>query len=110
VPVHLVAGPEPPIADAAPLWEEGEVPRLAAREPLPPRGSGDAPEPRQQVYQRLDELEQASVPELARSLELSNSTVLRALRTLIDERRVEAQGFARATRYRLRSGGELSTE
>jgi hypothetical protein len=29
--------------------------------------------------------------------------VLRALRTLIDERRVEAIGFARATRYRLRA-------
>ena len=104
VPVHLVAGPEPPIADAAPLWEEGEVPSLAAqREPLPPRGSTDAPEPRQLVYQRLDEVEQASVPELAKALELSNSTVLRALRTLIDERRVESIGFARATRYRLRA-------
>jgi hypothetical protein len=103
VPVHLVAGPEPPIADAAPLWEEGEVPRLAHREELPPRGSAGAPEPRQLVYQRLDEVEQASVPELARALELSNSTVLRALRTLVDERRVESIGFARATRYRLRA-------
>ncbi|HEX8110274.1 MAG TPA: helix-turn-helix domain-containing protein, partial [Kofleriaceae bacterium] len=59
--------------------------------------------PRQLIYQRLDEVEQASVPELAKTLELSNSTVLRALRTLIDERRVESVGFARATRYRLRA-------
>jgi hypothetical protein len=103
VPVHLVAGADPPIADPAPLWEEGEVPRLADREVLPPRGSAGAPEPRQLVHQRLDEVEQASVPELARALELSNSTVLRALRTLIDERRVESIGFARATRYRLRA-------
>jgi tetratricopeptide (TPR) repeat protein len=104
VPVHLVAGPEPPIVDAAPLWEEGEVPRLAAhRDPLPPRGSASALEPHQLIYQRLDEVEQASVPELARALELSNSTVLRALRALIDERRVESVGFARATRYRLRA-------
>ena len=80
------------------------MPRLAAhREALPPRGTAGAPEPRQLVYQRLDEVEQASVPELAKSLELSNSTVLRALRTLIDERRVESIGFARATRYRLRA-------
>jgi predicted ArsR family transcriptional regulator len=82
----------------------GAGPRLAApRVVLPPRGGAAAPEPRQLVYQRLDEVEQASVPELAKALELSNSTVLRALRTLIDERRVESVGFARATRYRLRA-------
>jgi DNA-binding IclR family transcriptional regulator len=43
------------------------------------------------------------VPELARSLELSASTVLRALRGLVEARRVERKGFARATRYQLRA-------
>jgi DNA-binding IclR family transcriptional regulator len=55
------------------------------------------------VYHRLREVEQASIPQLARSLELSQSTVLRALRTLVAERRVERLGCARATRYRLRA-------
>jgi hypothetical protein len=106
VPVHLVSGPEQPGAEAAPLWEEGEVPMLEPRgESLAPRSAVAGLGPRQLVYQRLEELENASVPELARSLELSNSTVLRALRTLIDERRVEPHGFARATRYRLRARG-----
>jgi len=102
VPVHLVSGIELPVTEAAPLWEEGEVPSLE------PRGvaaairtvatEGEAP--KQLVYQRLDELEQATVPQLSRALELSPSTVLRALRELVDERRVERLGFARATRYR----------
>ena len=104
VPVHLVSGPEVPVAEAAPLWDEGEVPMLEPRrESFAPRGHAVELGPRQLVYQRLDEVEQASVPELARSLELSNSTVLRALRALVAERRVESCGFARATRYRLRA-------
>lgn len=104
VPVHLVSGPEPHVAEAAPLWEEGEVPVLEPRgESLAPHSAVAGLGPRQLVYQRLEELEHASAPELARSLELSSSTVLRALRTLIDERRVESLGFARATRYRLRA-------
>lgn len=104
VPVHLVGGFEAPAAEPAPLWEEGVVPMLEPRhDPVPPRADAVDLGPKQLVYQRLDELEQASVPELARSLELSKSTVLRALRALVEERRVESQGFARATRYRLRS-------
>ena len=71
-------------------------------EPRTPRGAPGVLGPKQLVYQRLEELEHASVPELARSLELSHSTVLRTLRALIDEQRVETFGFARATRYRLR--------
>lgn len=103
VPVHLVTGGEVPVADAAPLWDEGEVPMLGAqREPRAARSDIAELGPRQLVYQRLDEVDQASAPELARALELSNSTVLRALRALIEERRVESVGFARATRYRLR--------
>jgi hypothetical protein len=105
VPVHIVTGHEapPPGPEVAALWEEGEVPMLAARGELGPRNDVVELGPKQLVYQRLDELERASVPELARSLELSNSTVLRALRALVDERRVESHGFARATRYKLRA-------
>jgi hypothetical protein len=107
VPVHLVSGPEVHATDAAPLWEEGEVPALEPRrESLASRADAVDAGPKQLVYQRLDELEQASVPELARALELSNSTVLRALRALVGERRVESLGFARATRYRLRRATE----
>ena len=105
VPVHLVAGSEVPVHDAVPLWDEGEVPMLRTqRERHVPRDEVSEMGPRQLVYQRLDEVDQATVPELARALDLSRSTVLRALRALIDERRVEALGFARATRYRLRDG------
>jgi len=104
VPVHLVGGFEVPAAEPAPLWEEGVVPMLEPRHDAPPpRGDTAAQGPKQLVYQRLEELEQASVPALARSLELSKSTVLRALRALVEERRVECLGFARATRYRVRA-------
>ncbi|HEX7701437.1 MAG TPA: winged helix-turn-helix domain-containing protein, partial [Kofleriaceae bacterium] len=105
VPVHLVSGTEPAMLDPVPLWEEGEVPMLRPMGPaIPARASAPAREtPEQRVYQRLAELEQASVPELARALKMSASTVLRTLRDLVDEDRVERVGFARATRYRLRS-------
>jgi hypothetical protein len=107
VPVHLVSGPEIHVAEAAPLWEEGEVPALEPRrESRTPGGVVVDLGPKQLIYQRLVELEQATVPQLARGLELSNSTVLRALRALVDERRVESLGFARATRYRLRAPSE----
>lgn len=103
VPVHLVAGTEPALSETAPLWEEGEVPSLEpARQVATARVAPIVVGPEQLVYQRLVELDHASVPQLARTLELSPSTVLRALRTLVDERRVERLGFARATRYRRR--------
>jgi hypothetical protein len=104
VPVHLVTGSEIPVTEAPPLWDEGEIPKLKAqREPLTQRSTAGDAEPRHLVHQRLEEVAEASVPELARALELSKSTVLRALRALIDERRVESRGFARATRYRRRT-------
>ena len=104
VPVHLVGSAEAPATEPAPLWEEGEVPKLGARRgPLAPGPDAVDVGPRQLIYRRLDEVEAATVPELARALELSNSTVLRGLRALIAEHRVESVGFARATRYRLRA-------
>lgn len=107
VPIHLVASTNAPLP-TAPLWEEGEVPSLDAPSGPSPRMSAQPLGPRQRVLKhlkQLTELEAASVPELARALELSPSTVLRALRTLVDQRRVERIGFARATRYRPRAEG-----
>lgn len=99
VPLHLVAGAEPAYVETAPLWDEGVVPSLVPSRPAPSASPVETG-PEQLVFQRLVELETASVPQLARALSLSSSTVLRALRTLVDERRVERIGFARATRYR----------
>jgi hypothetical protein len=105
VPVHLVSGAELPV-ETAPLWEEGEVPSLEPhRAPAKARTEIIVESAAQIVYQRLGELEQATVPQLARSLELSQSTVVRAQRALVEERRVERLGFARATRYRPRPSG-----
>lgn len=99
VPVHLVASPEAPVLEPTPLWDEGEVPVL----PPVPRERADTAPPAIDalIRDRLRALPDASVPALARALALSASTVLRALRRLVDEGRVERVGFARATRYRL---------
>ena len=103
VPVHLVSAGDLPLAESGPLWEEGEVPTLepqrAAQVLRRPRG-GDGTA--QRVFRRIVELESASVPELARELDLSASTVLRALRALVAAGEVERRGFARATRYGVR--------
>jgi hypothetical protein len=101
VPVHLVSSGELPLAQTAPLWDPGEVPTIDVRRE--PERQAPASDAKHVVYGRLVELEQASVTELARSLELSQSTVLRALRLLVAENRVERRGFARATRYRVAS-------
>ncbi len=122
VPIHVIAGAAVPDT-TAPLWEEGEVPSLepsagspggqqgirhawqrrGTQQSRPGNPDWDRPlRPHQLVYQRLAELDGASVSELARTLELSASTVLRALRHLVHQRRVERLGFARATRYRAR--------
>jgi hypothetical protein len=102
VPVHLVSSAEVPV-EAVPLWEEGEVPSLESHlAPSSARAEIDDDGPVQRVLRRLGEVEHATVPELARGLELSASTVLRALRQLSDRRQVERLGFARATRYRAR--------
>ena len=101
VPVHLVSGGDLPLGETGPMWEEGEVPTLEsprAAASAGPAGSLDGTTRR--VLRRLVELEEANVPELARELDLSASTVLRALRALVGGREVERRGFARATRYR----------
>ncbi len=102
VPVHTLSGGEPAIANPAALWEEGEVPVLESHRPATAEFPGSAPDTATHlVYRRLSDLEHATVPQLARALELSNSTVLRALRSLVEERRVERLGHARSTRYRI---------
>lgn len=101
VPIHVVGTAPEPIRAEAPLWEEGLVPSL---EPAP--AARDEPETigvKQAVVRRLAQLETATVPQLAKTLELSASTVLRALRELVEDRQVERLGFARATRYRVTS-------
>lgn len=101
VPIHTLSGAEPVSAPAAALWEEGEVPVLESHRAVAVDLEGTVDDtPTHLVYQRLTDLEHATVPQLARSLELSNSTVLRALRSLVEDRRVERLGHARATRYR----------
>jgi DNA-binding transcriptional ArsR family regulator len=106
VPVHLVTGADVALPEATPLWEEGEVPALEAPHALAAAPSASVlDDSKQAIYQRLAELEEATVRQLAKSLELSQSTVLRALRLLVEERRVERLGFARATRYRPRARG-----
>ena len=104
VPVHLVTGGGiPSLAETGPLWEEGEVPTLEPRRTAPPvRLAGGPAGTAQRVLVRLAELDEASVPELARELDLSQSTVLRAIRALVGGGDVERHGFARATRYRVR--------
>jgi hypothetical protein len=88
---------------SVPLLEEGHVPALESRrEPRPTSTPSQTLDLKHQVLTQLESVERASVPQLARALELSASTVLRALRELVEERKVERLGFARATRYRLR--------
>ncbi|MBA2539541.1 MAG: winged helix-turn-helix transcriptional regulator [Deltaproteobacteria bacterium] len=110
MPVHLITAGEP-VTEQPPLWDEGELP-MPESSAVRARGSASsrAPSDRGQglddtahvLYRRLGEIDHASVPQLARMLALSPSTVLRALRTLVDAEQVERIGFARATRYRLR--------
>jgi hypothetical protein len=87
-----------------------EDPALAEGDPLDlpmPRAGG---RPREAaathgeriILDRLGVAGSSSVPELARSLAMSESTVLRALRRLVKARRVVRSGSARATRYRVR--------
>jgi hypothetical protein len=110
VPVHLVTGGEPAPAETMPLWEEGEVPALSAphRMARPTRAAPAREEPTEVVLHALEELRDATVATLARHVDLPASTVLRALRELVADRRVERLGFARATRYRLRTAQRLT--
>ena len=106
VPVHLLGRVDPGPTTPS-LWEEGEVPALDLHQPAgaPARPDEDGPlgppdRVAAQVLGRLAGGRPASVPDLARALGLSPSTVLRALRGLVAHGEAERTGFARATRYR----------
>lgn len=100
VPVHVVGGAEPAEPLEAPLPEEeplGEPPpRLTASAPRDTEGHD------QRVLDHLARVGEASAPELARALGLSESTALRAARRLAAAKKIARTGAARATRYRLR--------
>jgi len=89
---------------AADHGEPLEAP-LAGEEPLDePRGArGEAALAEARVHDRLIRAGEASVPDLARALSLSESTVLRALRRLLGAKKVARSGAARATRYQARA-------
>lgn len=93
VPVYLAANASLP---DGPMWVEGEAPMLDFADAVPAQDDNAT-----RLLRRLAEVEAASVPELARSMKLSPSTVLRTLRELAERDLVERVGFARATRYRL---------
>ena len=103
VPVHLVSAAAPPPIDSAPLWDEGELPSLASPFAAPVPRPAAVADPTARVLAQVIELERATVPALARALDLSASTVQRALRGLVAARQVERCGFARATHYRART-------
>ncbi len=85
VPLHL-EGTLPEQPKHAPLWDRDEAPVLSSRSA--PAVTIKKPRHEDVVLDRLNELQQATVTELARSLDASVSTVLRALRQLVKERRV----------------------
>lgn len=98
VPVHVIGGIEPAEPLEAPLPEEDPL-----GEP-PPRASAarDTDGHDRRMLDHLARVGEASVPDLARALGLSESTALRAARRLCAAGRIERAGAARATRYRLR--------
>jgi hypothetical protein len=102
VALHL-AGALPEQPKHAPLWDRDEAPVLSSRS-VTTNVSVKKRRHEDVVLERLSELEQATVTELAHSLDASVSTVLRALRQLVKERRVVRFGKARATRYKPNRG------
>ncbi|MBX3258363.1 MAG: hypothetical protein KIS78_02245 [Labilithrix sp.] len=101
VPVHFVGAAES-VDLEAPLVE-GEAPDVEVASPaLKPR-TDVAETPEERVLEKLLQLERrVGVRDLSRSLGLSESTVLRALRELLRKKRVVRTGCARATRYQAR--------
>jgi hypothetical protein len=104
VPLHFVGAADSDLD--APLIE-GEAPEVDVEGTSSTIAASHRPTvddtPEQRVLAKLLETEQrASVRDLARSLGLSDSTVLRALRVLLRKRRVVRTGCARATRYATR--------
>src|SRR5262249_48730768 len=101
VPVHFVGAAES--VDLETPLVEGEAPEIeaasaATTERARPAGTAD-----ERGLEKLLHADQpVGVRDLSRSLGLSESTVLRALRVLVRKKRVIRTGCARATRYQAR--------
>lgn len=95
VPVLFVGGAVPDVA--SPIEPEEwapEPPREARVE------SARAVAPPDRVARFLEDGKSTTAHEVARALDVSESTALRLLRELVKQGRVRRSGFARATRYR----------
>lgn len=101
VPVHFVGAAES--VDLETPLVEGEAPDVEIAMPAIAQRTNLAETPEERVLEKLLQLEQRiGVRDLSRSLGLSESTVLRALRVLLRKKRVVRTGCARATRYQAR--------
>lgn len=96
VPVHVSGAADPDDPIEAPLPEEEPM-----EEAPPVTAARDTAVVDRRVYERLLSMGEASVPEIAKQLALSESTALRALRRLVKAKKVARRGAARATRYRV---------
>lgn len=99
VPIHFVGSAE--TLDAEVPFVDGEVPEAPRPATTLPPAPTEA-DTSDVVVAKLSQLGRASVREVARSLGVSQSTALRALRALVASRKVVRTGVARATRYALR--------
>lgn len=102
VPVHASGAVDAGEPLEAPLPEDDpldDAPQPTAT-PSPARDTAVSD---RRVHERLARMGEASVPDLARALALSESTVLRAVRRLLRAKRLARSGAARATRYRVRT-------
>lgn len=103
VPVHVigVADRVEPIEAPLPDPEDDPIDEAAA----PSGGSSrDVAALDARVLAEITRRGEASVPDLARALGLSESTALRSTRRLVRAKKIARAGAARATRYRPRSG------
>lgn len=103
VPVHVIGAPPPSEPLEAPLPDPGDDEDPAGDAPSYGAGARhDAAAVDRRVLDHLVRQREASVPEIADVLSISESTALRATRRLVRAGKAERSGAARATRYRAR--------
>ncbi|MFT3775988.1 MAG: winged helix-turn-helix transcriptional regulator [Minicystis sp.] len=97
VPIHASGAADAGEPLEAPLLDEPleEAPAL----PGPATAARDTALVDGRVHERLLRMGEASAPEIAKALGLSESTVLRAVRRLLRAKKITRSGAARATRY-----------
>jgi tetratricopeptide (TPR) repeat protein len=99
VPVHVSGMADPSEELDAPLLDDEPLDEPALK--APSAGGARATAALDlRVHQALLRAGEASMPALAKQLGMSESTVLRALRRLVAEKKARRRGAARATRYR----------